>query len=321
MSRPRSDAQSAPGSGAASAPDPLAGLADLPGVPQAVERSRAAVDAVRAHPVLRRRGPEVAAESALRGARASAALEGCHVPLGTLRAAVTSGVAGAAGGSGGSDRLEVDAGNALGSGDPAGAGDDALHPLVLGAVRVCAELGALVGTWKRAPLQVLARLHVLAASDLLEPARLGRPRGAGEQVEDPHGLGPAPSADEAAHRLDQLARLLVAPSTAPALVVAAVVHGEVLALRPFAGADGLVARAGARITLVARGLDPQSVTVPEAGHLALGRDAYGEALRAYVGGGPQGMARWVVHCGEAVTRGAREAAVFCDAMQSGRRDP
>ncbi len=168
---------------------------------------------------------------------------------------------------------------------------------------------------------MLARLHVLAASDLLDAERLGRPRGAHEQVEDPHGLGPAPSAGEAAHRLDQLARLLVAPSTAPALVVAAVVHGEVLALRPFAGADGLVARAAARTTLVARGLDPQAVTVPEAGHLALGRDAYGEASRAYVGGSPEGVARWVVHCGEAVTRGAREAGGFCDAMQAGRRDP
>jgi hypothetical protein len=274
---------------ATSLADPLGAVARLPGVPEAVERSRAAVDAARGHQVLRRRGPEVAAESALRGARASAALEGADVPLGTLRDAVASG-------------RGVDA---------------AYGPLAHGAVRVSAEVGELAGTWKRAPLQVLARLHVLAAADLLHGDLLGRPRGSGARAEDPYALGPAPPATDAAQRLEQLARLLVAPSTAPALVVAAVVHGELLALRPFAAANGVVARAAERLTLVSRGLDSQAVTVPEAGHVAIGQPAYADALRAYVGGGPGGVARWVVHCGEAVTRGAREAAGFCDALQAG----
>ena len=58
------------------AADPFAHLAGLPGVAEAVDRARAAVDGLRGHRVLRRSAERVASESALRGARASAALEG-----------------------------------------------------------------------------------------------------------------------------------------------------------------------------------------------------------------------------------------------------
>jgi len=57
-------------------------------------------------------------------------------------------------------------------------------------------------------------------------------------------------------RLDTLFALLVdPPGGVPALLRAAVVHGELLALRPFAGPSGVVARAAARLTLIADGLD------------------------------------------------------------------
>lgn len=279
--------------------DPMARVAALAGVPEAVARARAAVDAARGHPVLRRRGPEVAAESALRGARASAALEGAVIDLPALREAVRGG--------------------AVGSHVPGA-------PLLAGAVRVSAELTSLAPTWRHAPLQVLARLHVLAAADLLEPARLGRPRGPGDPVPGPAGpiaaIGPGLpppvlSAGAALARLDQLARLLTAPSAAPALVVAAVAHGELLAIRAFAAADGLLARAVSRLVLITRGLDPASVTVPEVGHLDMGCQAYADALRGYVTGGAAGVARWVVHCADAVARGAHETSAFCDAMQAG----
>ena len=46
------------------------------------------------------------------------------------------------------------------------------------------------------------------------------------------------------------------PTSAPALVPAAVVHGELLAAAPFGTADGVVARAAARLVLLGRGLDP-----------------------------------------------------------------
>ena len=266
--------------------------------------------------MLRRRGPEVAAESALRGARASAALEGRVVDLEALREAVRRGAVG-------NPRRA-----AAGAGPDAGA---SVEPLVAGAVRVCAELSSLAPTWRHAPLQVLARLHVLAAADLIEPARLGRPREAGDDGEPIHApdysdafppalpAGPAPPAipaEAAAARLDQLARLLVAPSAAPALVTAAIAHGELLAIRAFTVANGVLARAVSRLVLSTRGLDPALITVPEAGHLALGREAYDDALSGYASGGAAGLSRWVVHCGEAVARGALETVSFCDSMQA-----
>src|SRR5512132_3453385 len=71
--------------------DPFASLLDLPGVADAVDRARVAVDDLRRQRVLRQRSPEVSAESALRGARASAALEGADVPLDALRRALQDG--------------------------------------------------------------------------------------------------------------------------------------------------------------------------------------------------------------------------------------
>ena len=281
--------------------DPLAAVAALPGVAEAVAVARVAVDVARAHPVLRRRGAEVAAESALRGARASAALEGAVIDLPALREAVRRGaVAGADQGTPPS----------AGADAPLITGADAA--LIFGAVRVSAELASLAPTWRRAPLQVLARLHLLAATGLLEPDRLGRPRGPGDPGDR------AFPAREAAARLDQLVRLLIAPTSAPALVVAAIAHGELLAISAFPAADGVLARAVSRLLLITRGLDPASIAVPEVGHLEMGPQAYVAALSDYVTGGTAGVARWVVHCGAALTRGARETTAFCDGMQAGR---
>ena len=48
--------------------------------------------------------------------------------------------------------------------------------LLEGAVRLHADLGQVLGSWSRSPRQALARLHVLAAGDLVDdPDRLGRP--------------------------------------------------------------------------------------------------------------------------------------------------
>ena len=67
------------------APDPLAALAALPGVADAVDSVRKAVDRVYGHRVMRRRGTEVTAEAALRGARGSAALSGADWNLEEVR--------------------------------------------------------------------------------------------------------------------------------------------------------------------------------------------------------------------------------------------
>jgi Fic family protein len=253
--------------------DPFAHVAGLPGVDEAVTEAREAVDRLLGHRMLRRRGPEVSAESALRGARASAELEGTTAGLEEVRSGeVTS-------------------------------------PLVQGALRVSASLGSLAGPWRNAPRQVLARLHALAVP---EGADVGRPRSSSAAL-DPLSLGSAPSPDTVAARLSSLSDLLTSPTSAPAVVVAAVAHGELLALRPFGEADGLVARAAFRLTLIDRGLDPKSLAAPEVGHVELG-PAYRAAILAYVSGTPDGVAQWVRHCAEALVLGARDALAVCEAF-------
>ncbi|MFJ1704406.1 oxidoreductase [Kitasatospora sp. NPDC088346] len=290
--------------------DPLAPLAQLPGVPEAVAEVRKAVDRLYGHRVMRRRASEVTSESALRGARASAALDGADWPLEEVRR-----------------RTDFSA--------------DAQARTVGGALRISAEAGQLLTTWRHSPLQVLARLHLLAVGDA-DPSA-GRPRRPGEPAAAPFpveleavegvgaqaasgagavGLPPAPSAEECAARLDQLSQLLAARAEGatggtPTLVVAAVVHGELLALRPFGEHNGVIARAAQRIVQIAEGLDPKAICPAEVGFAELGTAAYREALLGYLGGTPDGMARWIAHCGAALRLGVRESTAVCEAMQRG----
>jgi hypothetical protein len=168
-----------------------------------------------------------------------------------------------------------------------------------GALRAQGALGPLAGTWGRAPRQVLARLHALAAADLCAPDGLGRPS----------------AAPGVAERLDVLAPV-VATSAAPAVVVAAVVHGELLALDAFPPVSGLVARAAAGLTVVDRGLDPKALVPLAAGHLEW-RDEYGAALAAYQDGTPAGLAAWIGHVADAVVAAARETGAICQALARG----
>ncbi|MBV2366794.1 oxidoreductase [Streptomonospora nanhaiensis] len=260
--------------------DPLQRVAGLPGVGEAVEETRTLVDRLLGHRVLRRRSADVSMESALRGARASAVLDGADAGLEEVRA---------------------------------GRAED---PRVKGALRVSGELGQLAETWTKAPRQVLARLHALAAADGAPADALGRPRADGEPAADPLGLGPAPRAAEVAARIDALGAVLAAPASVPALVVGAVVHGELVSLRPFGWGDGVVARAAERLTLIARGLDPKSLVPSELGHLEL-REEYAAALRAYGTATPEGVARWVAHCCAAVAAGARDSLATCEALKRG----
>lgn len=274
--------------------DPLAPLLALPGVPEAVAEARAAVDGLLSHRVLRRRSAEVTAESALRGARASAQLEGAGIELERLRGQLLAGTP--------VDRADH---------------DERAATIVTAAVRLHADLGSVVASWRHSPKQALARLHVIAASELVtDPDLLGRPRtDAAASYDDPLRLGPPPAPLEVAARLDGLARVVLA-TTAPAVVVAAVVHGELLALRAFGSLDGLVARAAARLVLIERGLDPKAVSAPEVGHVEL-HHAYQDAAVGYVEGGPDGVAAWVGHCAQAVALGAREGVAVCEAIQRG----
>jgi Fic family protein len=144
----------------------------------------------------------------------------------------------------------------------------------------------------------------LAAADLLPEDQLGHLRTSAEPVpDDIPGLPPAPGADEMWERLSALAQNLTRPTKAPGLVVAAIVHAELAVLRPFPAANGLVARAAERCLLVARGIDPVAVTVPEGGHYVL-RASYASGLTDYTARGLTGVRDWLLRSCEVVTKGA-----------------
>ncbi|WP_326566801.1 oxidoreductase [Amycolatopsis rhabdoformis] len=230
--------------------DPLKPLLDLDGVAAAAKAAQDAVFAVHRLPANLRGGAETAAEASVRAARASAGIDGANPEL------------------------------------PA---DGAVaDPLLAGALRVAESLEPILPTWRRAPLQALARLHVLAAADVVDdPDALGRPRTGGD-------------------RLELLAQLVTGATSVPGPVLTAVVHGELLALRPFGSADGVVARAAARLSMIATGLDPKALTVPE---VAFFRRVpkYVELAEGFAGGTPDGVREWLLFCCEAFEAGAREA--------------
>jgi len=167
-------------------------------------------------------------------------------------------------------------------------------PTVQGSLRVSTGLGELVHVIDQSPLQALARLHVFAARGLATDAELGRPRS------DPR----------VGARLAALTDLLVGPRPASALVLAAIVHAELLTLGVFEHGNGLVARAAARLVMVARGLDPKAVTCPDVGHLER-EDGYRDAAAAYAAGD---VRPWLLHCAEAVRLGAVESVAVCEAI-------
>lgn len=162
-----------------------------------------------------------------------------------------------------------------------GEGDE----IVQDAMRLSAVLLSLAPVLQSAPLQALARMHSVVAATSLPEADLGRPRNA-----------------EAAARLRGVADLLVGDTEAPALLVAAVVHADIATAAPFASHNGIVARAAERLVLMARGVDPRSVLVPEAGHLAL-RPQYESNLRAYASGEERGVHAWALYAAEAFSKG------------------
>lgn len=283
-------------SAAARAEDPLAAVFALPGVATAVDSARGAVDALLGHRALRRESAQVTAESLLRGVRASAALAGVDWSLEQVRAGAST--------------------------------DDAEGAVVGGALRVAGEFGPLTTIWQRAPAQALARMHVLLAADVLTTGALGRPRAGVADASPPYArrvdaapdpvqavLGPPPSPAKVSARLEALGRLLTARRQSPAVLIAAITHGELLALQPFAWGNGLIARAAERLVIVARGLDPKSVSAPEVGHAELGLDRYLTAAAGYLTGTPQGVAAWVTHCAEAMSLGARESVAVCEALR------
>lgn len=230
-------------------PDPLARLTELEGVASGMAATRDGIDALLRDRGLRRTTPELTAESLLRGAHASALLEGSESSREHIR-----------------------------SGD----GDATAQA----ALRVSAGLLALVPVLAHSPLQALARLHILAGRGDVPDDELGRPRDAAS-----------------AARMRDLGALVGRPSDAPALVLGAVLHADLVTAAPFVSHNGIVARALERLVMVARGVDAKSLIVPEAGHLCLRRE-YESNLRAYRDGGAAGVHAWLLYAVEAYAAGA-----------------
>ena len=121
--------------------DPLASLSALEGVPSGFASARDGIDAMLRDRGLRKTSPDLTAEALLRGAWASAVLEGSSSSLEDARS---------------------------------GAGDE----ITQASLRVSTELLGLVPVLKSSPLQAFARLHALAAGGSLPTEELGRPRDA-----------------------------------------------------------------------------------------------------------------------------------------------
>ncbi len=121
--------------------DPLAWLSELEGIPSAYAATRDGIDGLLRDRGLRRTSPELTAESLLRGAHASAVLEGSGSSLDQVRA---------------------------------GAGDE----IALATVQLSTTMLGLVPLLKTAPLQAIARLHSVVGSAAVAPEELGRPRDA-----------------------------------------------------------------------------------------------------------------------------------------------
>jgi hypothetical protein len=241
--------------------DPLAPLLELPGVAEASEKVRDELARTHRHKTNVRGWPVSAAEASLRAARASSVLDGGPTTV-----------------------------------DARAAGD----PVFAGALRVAQALeggeGSLVEVWRRAPLQALARLHVLAAADLVDENNLGRPRGGAE----------------VGRRLEMLADLATGGTTVPAPVFAAVVHGELLTLAPFGSADGVVARGASRLVTIASGLDRRGLGVPEVTWMRKAGE-YRRAAQGFAGGSTEGVTAWLQGCCAAMHAGALDALGIAEA--------
>ncbi|MBN4925356.1 oxidoreductase [Hoyosella rhizosphaerae] len=242
----------------------------MSGIRDAAERARSVLGEAHRHNANRREWAKSATEASVRAARASSALDG--------------------------GKTELD-----------GTGD-VQDPTLAGSLRVSQALDGeslenMVKVWKRAPLQVLAKLHMLAAADLVENTdALGRPR----------------QTPDVGERLELLAHIVTGGTKAPAPVIAAVVHGELLALRPFGTADGVVARAASRLVAVASGLDPHNLGVPESSWLQRA-SAYRSAAKGFATGTEQGVGNWVILCCGALEAGGREAINIADAAAAAKK--
>ncbi len=251
----------------------LTGLMELPGVSDSATRARERVDELLWNRGLRQHGAALARAVTVESAQACAAIDGIDFPV-----------------------------QAWASGD---AFDDSpIGRAAAGVFRVVHELRSLTDTWSAAPLQALARMHSLVARDIAEAEELGRPRST-DEVDDPLRLKSVTPVQAMKVRLSAITEIATEPAAIPAVVESAVIHGELMSLRPFRWGSGPVARQSARLVLAARGVDPDYVLSVDLAFQSMGRPTYVDGIRSYMSGSPEGVAKWLRLCADAVAVGAR----------------
>jgi hypothetical protein len=239
---------------------------DDPEVSDALTRARGAIDELLWRRDIRAQAAAVSAFSRVRGAHDSAAMEGADI---------------------------------------AAAENSPMGRVVAAAAAITGEVPALVDVWGKAPLQALARLHAVAAHEHLPAEKLGRPRVDNETADDPLSLGVAPQATAASQRLTLLADVASVSAEVPALLVAGIIHAELVSARPFAWGSGLLGRAAVRLVIASRGVDPSLFSIPESGMMNVGRPAYVRALRSYE---EAEVDKYLIWFAQAVWSGAQSAS-------------
>ena len=277
---------------------------------------------------LRKRWREARAEASVRGAVSGAAIEGAVVSAQALREQIAAGPKGA--------------GAHASSKDPAW---DAATGLWRAHSRLVGYMPDLVGRTRPvvpATPQLMATLHrdvagPLAVGGLISEAVVGCPRESGQALENQSlegggllegrkaaftggqllegGPGPNLGGQELRERLEQIVALIDTPNL-PALVRVALVHAEMLTVRPFALANGALGRLLVRHLSVRDGLDPTGVSVSDyyAGRVP---GAYAEAAQAYASASLEGVVAWIIWQAEALLEGMRQGSELSRAVQAG----
>lgn len=277
---------------------------------------------------LRKRWREARAEASVRAAVSGAAIEGAVVSAQALREQIAAGPKGA--------------GAHASSKDPAW---DAATGLWRAHSRLVGYMPDLVGRTRPvvpATAQLMATLHrdvagPLAVGGLISEAVVGCPRESGQGLENQSlegaglleggkaalegggllegGPGPNLGGQELRERLAQIVALVDTPNL-PALVRVALVHAEMLTVRPFALANGALGRLLVRHLSVRDGLDPTGVSVSDyyAGRVP---GAYAEAAQAYVSASLEGVVAWIIWQAEALLEGMRQGSELSRAVQAG----
>lgn len=277
---------------------------------------------------LRKRWREARAEASVRAAVSGAAIEGAVVSAQALREQIAAGPKGA--------------GAHASSKDPAW---DAATGLWRAHSRLVGYMPDLVGRTRPvvpATAQLMATLHrdvagPLAVGGLISEAVVGCPRESGQGLENQSlegggmleggkaaftggqllegGPGPNLGGQELRERLAQIVALIDTPNL-PALVRVALVHAEMLTVRPFALANGALGRLLVRHLSVRDGLDPTGVSVSDyyAGRVPA---AYAEAAQAYTSASLEGVVAWIIWQAEALLEGMRQGSELSRAVQAG----